>query len=303
LGNSSLKPTSTEASLRARRTPESHRLKGLELLTSPGFLVSLFVLLLNDLVLKPNFDNWLVGKLSDFAGLFVFALFWTALFPRFQKLVFVFSGIGFIYWETSWSQPLIDAWNGLSVFSISRTVDYTDLTALLILFPAYLYAGRARQLTANALVRLAVVCLALFAFVATSELSTSTYSFDQSYDFLLPWQQLGSNVHSLGYNEKEAGGTYQESNVEAMWIEIPSDFCPPVQALILIRPKDSGSTMQLTIMYHSCDERAHTEADKRKLQQLFEDSVIDKLPPSLQPDGGGLRLFPSLLLSGPVPVV
>ena len=40
-------------------------------LSSPGFLVALAVLLANDLWWKAAYDNWLTGKLSDFAGLFV----------------------------------------------------------------------------------------------------------------------------------------------------------------------------------------------------------------------------------------
>ena len=45
------------------------------MLTSPGFVVGLSLLLLNDLFLKARFHNPLTGKLSDFAGLFVFPLF------------------------------------------------------------------------------------------------------------------------------------------------------------------------------------------------------------------------------------
>jgi hypothetical protein len=58
----------------------------LHLLVSPGFLGCLFVLLFNDFVLKQQIHNGLTGKLSDFAGLFVFPLFLTALFPNCDRM-------------------------------------------------------------------------------------------------------------------------------------------------------------------------------------------------------------------------
>ena len=48
--------------------------------TSYGFNITLAILLLNDFILKDLYGNWLTGKLSDFAGLFVFSLFFSAYF-------------------------------------------------------------------------------------------------------------------------------------------------------------------------------------------------------------------------------
>lgn len=60
----------------------------LEFFTSFWFLLALTLLLLNDFVLKETFANWFTGKLSDFAGLFVFPLFWITLFPNRKQLIF-----------------------------------------------------------------------------------------------------------------------------------------------------------------------------------------------------------------------
>lgn len=49
-------------------------IKRSEILASPGFLISLSLLLCNDFVLKPTFSNQFTGKLSDFAGLFAFTV-------------------------------------------------------------------------------------------------------------------------------------------------------------------------------------------------------------------------------------
>ena len=62
----------------------------LSILASPGFL-ALSLLIVNDFVLKPLLNNPLSGKLSDFAGLFVFPLFWVALFPRLRNSIYLFT--------------------------------------------------------------------------------------------------------------------------------------------------------------------------------------------------------------------
>jgi len=44
------------------------------------FVICLGLLLLNDFYLKFEYHNWLTGKLSDFCGLFIFPVFWSAIF-------------------------------------------------------------------------------------------------------------------------------------------------------------------------------------------------------------------------------
>lgn len=58
-----------------------------DLLRSPLLLLAVGVLLLNDLVLKAAFHNWLTGKLSDFAGLAAVTIFCCALGPRHVRKV------------------------------------------------------------------------------------------------------------------------------------------------------------------------------------------------------------------------
>ena len=59
----------------------------LKVINNVPFLICLIGLLLNDFYFKAAYPNWLTGKLPDFCGLFVFALFWTAFFPRYKKMV------------------------------------------------------------------------------------------------------------------------------------------------------------------------------------------------------------------------
>jgi hypothetical protein len=108
------------------------------LLLHPLFLFSLFLLLLNDISLKYEFHNGFTGKLSDFAGLFVFAVFWLAILPRFRWQVVIITALLFIWWKSSLSSSFIQAWNEMMPVPVTRVVDYWDLTALTMLPLAFL---------------------------------------------------------------------------------------------------------------------------------------------------------------------
>lgn len=103
----------------------------------PFFLISLFLLLLNDLYLKYEFHNIITGKLSDFTGLFIFAVFLVVLFPLYKKPVIIFCALFFCCWKTPLSSPFIDFFNYRLSLPLHRVVDYTDLFALLVLPLAY----------------------------------------------------------------------------------------------------------------------------------------------------------------------
>lgn len=145
------------------------------LLTSPPFVVAVTLLLLNDWALKAAIGNWLTGKLSDFAGLFAFALFATAIVPRHRDRVFVLTAAGFALWKSPLSDAPLSAWNALGWWPLARVIDYSDLAALSVLLPAYWMTRRyattmpipagsvRRQLAA-----LGIAGLSVIAFTATS---------------------------------------------------------------------------------------------------------------------------------------
>jgi hypothetical protein len=104
------------------------------LLLHPVFIISLAILLLNDFYWKYAYGNWLTGKLSDFAGMIVLPIFLTALFPRFSKSgVVIFSVLFFVWWKSPLSQPLLDFFKTFLQISLHRTIDYSDLLALITL--------------------------------------------------------------------------------------------------------------------------------------------------------------------------
>ncbi len=142
-------------------------------LLSAPFVLSLGLLLLNDFVLKSQFPGWLTGKLSDFAGLLVFAMFWTVVFPQQKRWMYLLSGACFIWWKTPASQDFIDIFSQYGPFVIGRVVDYTDFIAVLILPIGFWYQKKgyvlpASQIPLRQISGYALAGIAVFAFCATS---------------------------------------------------------------------------------------------------------------------------------------
>ena len=69
----------TETQAEAELTDQS-RLLGISYLIHPVPMTAVLLLALNDHFLKSHFHSFVTGKLSDFAGLFFFPLFLSALF-------------------------------------------------------------------------------------------------------------------------------------------------------------------------------------------------------------------------------
>ncbi len=156
-----------------------------DLLLSPAFVLTVGLLLLNDWVLKDAFGSWWTGKLSDVTGLFAFPLFWSAFLPRHRNAIYALTAIGFVIWKTPLVGPVIDAWNGIGVWTIARVVDYTDYIALLALPASYRLSEPGirppRQAWPVVLKRVATTAMASMAAIAF--LATSMTEPEPSYDF------------------------------------------------------------------------------------------------------------------------
>ena len=109
-------------------------------LTTWPFVLSLLALLLNDLWLKYAFPGLVTGKLSDVAGIGVVTMLLVAMYPRHRLPAYALLAASFAYWKSPLSRPLIEAMNAYLPFTTARTIDYTDLFALLVM---PLYAGAA----------------------------------------------------------------------------------------------------------------------------------------------------------------
>ncbi len=97
------------------------------------FLICLLTLLLNDQYLKYAFSNWLTGKLSDAAGIFILPLLLAFIFPKLKKHSAWMSALLFAFWKCPFSQTPIDVYNEIAFIQTSRIIDFTDLYVLILL--------------------------------------------------------------------------------------------------------------------------------------------------------------------------
>ncbi len=156
-------------------------------LLSPPFIFCLVLLILNDFILKATFHNMLTGKLSDFCGLFIFPIFWSAFFPKRKLWVFILTGVLFIYWKSEYASGLIEMVN--TIFNIHRTVDYSDLIALPVLLLGWFHINGGPHIALNnsLLTRLSALfigAVAIFSFCATTQ-QRYVQGFDQPQYVLL----------------------------------------------------------------------------------------------------------------------
>ena len=227
--------------------------KKLILLTSFWFIFGLVLLLLNDFVLKGVYHNWLTGKLSDVAGLFVFSLFWCAIFPKQQNKVFLTVGILFVFWKSTYSQPLIDSWNWVGIFKINRVVDFSDLIALLILPLAFEYSRRKDQLLKINIHPAFPLLMAAFSFCATSS-TQQDFDFNKKYKFSVSKSELIKKMNTLN-----------------SWDSIPIN--PPL-SLSLHNSNDYKLDFNDTLWYYSLD--ADTIYDTiYKYKEVFKPNKFD----------------------------
>lgn len=139
------------------------------LLLSWPFLMSLSVLIANDVYLKYEFPGLVTGKLSDIAGVYLVSYLGFGIFPRakFTTVLLIISL--FSVWKSPLSQPLIDGINLIVPVRIGRVVDYSDLIAFLVIPVALRSAGKmARPTPIRPLERFAAISIALISLVAVT---------------------------------------------------------------------------------------------------------------------------------------
>ncbi len=263
----------------------------LSILISPGFVIALFALLVNDFILKTHYHNWLTGKLSDVAGLFLFPLFWFAIFPKFRKAIYVFTALFFVLWKSSYSQALIDTWNALPILPLSRVVDVTDLVALIVLPLSYVYSIREKRTFKLQFAPHLMAAISIFAFTATSY--RTNVDFDNKYYFVESRSELTRKLNLLAHMDN----AYQvESCVSIapdhsiMEVAIPSDFCSGNLIITVhISEEDGRGVLVLKKIGHKCSE---SKNDKQKLLPIFEKTLIEKIkqiqlvPPNIATSDG-----------------
>jgi hypothetical protein len=178
----------------------------LEVLLAPPVLGALALLLLNDFVLKSAFPGFVTGKLSDFAGLFVFAVFWMALFPRSRVAVAIGTGVAFVLWKSPAAEPVIATWNGVGMLTIGRVADPTDLVALIVLPIACLYHPRAPgSLARRWMLAPAAAAACVFAFGATSRIRPAIPVPNATYALDIPRVEVLRRIYDLRLSFDDPG--------------------------------------------------------------------------------------------------
>ena len=250
----------------------------LSLLQSPAFLLSLGLLLFNDFFLKGAFPGLLTGKLSDFAGLFAFALFWIALFPAYRKSICWSTALFFLFWKTPFSQPLIESWNTLTGLHYARVVDYTDYLALLTLPLAYHCSFLSSQYKRLRIHYALPFMVAVFAFLATS--TEDEYDFflvlDETYELPYKKAEFEVRVDAADSLFIEHGLPLSEGlTPDTIYISYYAAHCGGFQWADIILAPQNDSLTDLTVigLYYCTDEQ-----ERRSLARAeFERQVIDKI--------------------------
>lgn len=156
-------------------------------LLSPFFIFFLLLLITNDLILKGIFNNALTGKLSDFSGLFIFPIFWSAIFPKQKLLIFISTAVVFTFWKSELASPIIQLLK--PYIGIGRTADLSDLMAVPMILLAWFYVKHDshRHLRKPLMTRFTtyfISMVTIFSFCATSQ-QRYIQSFEQPQYVLL----------------------------------------------------------------------------------------------------------------------
>ncbi len=242
-----------------------------KILTTYWFLGGLILLLLNDFVLKGLYGNWLTGKLSDFAGLFIFPIFWTALFPKRKDFIFIFTAIAFVLWKSTLSNQLIEGWNSIALLPISRVVDYSDIVALGILPFAYQIKADLRQVPINPTIP---IILCGFSFMATSY--RTDVLINKTYDFNYPKDSIIARIIVIDSLNYGYGVQFADNNPDTVELNLPSQFCfNRFDAIISIQElEDNKTRLTLINAIHKCPE---SKQDREELVNEFERVVVRRI--------------------------
>ncbi|NVO04301.1 MAG: hypothetical protein HXX09_16530, partial [Bacteroidetes bacterium] len=120
---------------------------------------------------------------------------WSALFPKQKLKIFWFTAFIFIFWKSPFSEPFIGFWNNLSLFRISRIVDYTDLMALIVLPFSFVIENQKERLKTLTINPIFPLILAAFSFMATSY--QKNFDYNKTYDFSFSKTELVKRINNL----------------------------------------------------------------------------------------------------------
>ena len=159
---------------------------------------------------------------------------------------------------------MTETWNAFTILPIDRTVDYTDLLALIVLPFSFGYSlhpvtGAKRKITLYA-----IGVVSIFAFAATSY--SSKTQFDNRYSFAMSKKELLERMQKLSTDN------VHDSFWTADEFEINFDSCTRL-ASILVGEKENQTVVTLKETNYRCSR----PPEKQVLREYFEKEFIDKL--------------------------
>jgi hypothetical protein len=271
--------TMSETVERTSTTPSMR----LSRLLQPAFLIALALLVANDWLFKPLFHNALTGKLSDFAGLFAFAYFWSIVAGRKTTAIHALIGIAFAIWKSPLSQPAIDAWNALGLMQIARVVDASDLWALAILPLSWRLTTTSNRALAVAYsepiaesrtawgAKFAVAGIALVAFTATSK-KYDSMAIEADYVSAHDAKRIGEIAERDG---DDAISAYDDD----LTVRLDIDDCEEARALFTAHAQDGRTVLRLRTAAGKCSDDA-----------IARDAVLAALDPIMSEHFGAQRV-------------
>ena len=193
-------------------------------ISNPLFLYALFLLLLNDLYLKTQYGNWFTGKLSDFSGLIVFYCFCSFVVGRKPKILIFLILFIFCFWKSHYSQLIIDTWNYHFNWMINRTVDYTDLTALIVLPFTDIYLNQLNKTKTTLPIYIIILPLTVFSITGTSYMPKK-YEHEDYFKRLSRGFQVKENSDSSFELVFYGGPDYSMEDALKSWNHKASSLC------------------------------------------------------------------------------
>ena len=275
------------------------RTKNWNQLLSPIFVSSVIVLIINDFFLKIYFPGFITGKLSDFAGLFAFAFFWTAILgSRFGMLIYSLSAILFILWKSPLAIHFIHLWNVWAPYEIGRVEDYWDLTAIILLPFGYRYQKnlKIKEVFSSyrLILRKAIIVISLFAFFASAggHGNMGIYKFDVSKSRMnaeikklylsYPYLNPSPELRSLWINDESDNSMVQRMNADSVvfYFYYPGENLILKTGFVSSEADWNGDKCEIALIIYRRphqkweDNDSAPKKEKEKVISFFENKVL-----------------------------
>ena len=147
------------------------------------FAFGFILLFLNDHMFKWWYPNFVTGKISDFAGIFILPMFLAHVTGGRKVLSILVTLILFLWWKSPFSETFIEWYNEFAIIPITRLVDYSDYLALSMLPFSFIVMKRksleTNKGTHSVLVSFVVLPMISLVFMSTSPPKSFYYHFNE----------------------------------------------------------------------------------------------------------------------------